>query len=137
MAAEKLTEQINDVKDAMTLFKEMTQQEKEQILMFMSGMKAAKELYQAGQTPAQKERSEMNLQEYKKDSLIQEMNSIIHKEYEEMKRVSKNYAELKDNCQKRGTELILAAGEMGCYVKNKFKEYLEKDLGEIKIPQKD
>ena len=52
MAAEKLTEQINDVKDAMTLFKEMTQQEKEQILMFMSGMKAAKELYQAGQTPA-------------------------------------------------------------------------------------
>lgn len=77
----------------------------------------------------------MNLQEYKKDSLIQEMNSIIHKEYEEMKRASKNYAELKDNCQKRGTELILAAGEMGCYVKKKFKEYLEKDLGEIQIPQ--
>ena len=36
MAAEKLTEQINDVKDAMTRFKEMTQQEKEQILRFMS-----------------------------------------------------------------------------------------------------
>ena len=52
MAAEKLTEQINDVKDAMTLFKEMTPQEKEQILMFMSGMKAAKEVYQAGQAPA-------------------------------------------------------------------------------------
>lgn len=71
------------------------------------------------------------------DPIVFQVNKIIQDEYEKLKAISKNYAELKRNCKKRSNEIVYRQAEIGRCVKKKFADCLEKDLEELGCPSKD
>ena len=71
------------------------------------------------------------------DPIVFQVNKIIQDEYEKLKAISKNYAELKRNCKKRSNEIVYRHAEIGRCVKKKFADCLEKDLEELGCPSKD
>ena len=65
------------------------------------------------------------------EPIVFHINKIIQDEYEKLKAISKNYAELKQNCRKRSNEIAYRYPEIGRCVKTKFESCLEKDLEEL------
>lgn len=65
------------------------------------------------------------------EPIVFHINKIIQDEYEKLKAISKNYAELKQNCRKRSNEIAYRYPEIGRCVKKKFESCLEKDLEEL------
>ena len=74
--------------------------------------------------------ADANLEQLQNQEPFQ-INKIIQDEYEKLKAISKNYAELKRNCRKRSNEIAYRHPEIGRCVKKKFESCLEKDLEEL------
>lgn len=70
------------------------------------------------------------------EPIVFQINKIIQDEYEKLKSISKNYVELKRNCEKRSNEIAYRHAEIGRCVKKKFADCLEKDLEELKCSSK-
>ena len=71
------------------------------------------------------------------EPIVFQINKIIQDEYEKLKAISKNYAELKRNCKKRSNEIAYRHAEIGRCVKKKFESCLERDLEELRCPSKE